>query len=423
MAKLYPEKSFFDYDKGKEAAESLKDYRAAKEAEMRTEEVRARIASLGRSASPDDIVLEVATSADTTVQLHHLVEPYLPMNQVVGFYGRGGTAKSSLVASLATYISPHSSTLWVSTEEDRDWIKVRHVKAGGGEGTLFVYKALVTKKDAAGRATASSFNIYEHLDASIARAKAEAAALAPRFTDQTERPVRLVVLDTAVALTTWGKGESPNDDASVKRLIAHLYALCDKHGVTIAVIGHNNKGKHDFLGDTVAGSGSWTSSLRQAFVHVNDQWQDFRFVLCTVKDTLTGPLAVEYETFPVHTLHQRLDGSDSVLCAVRLGPVSWGHKNVRKLFDEATGRDRESEGKSSMPSRRQTQIDLVVTTVLKLLDSGSPTVTRKDVQEAAGAVINARHWQEADMILALTHCVRPTPGAHGVLTYQRTLTH
>lgn len=427
MAKLYPEeeKNIVNLDPGQEAAEGMKDYRAAKEAEMRTEEVRARIRDAGKPASPEDILLEVAASTDTTVQLHYLVEPYLPMNQVVGFFGRGGTAKSSFVASLAACIGAWSAhaTLWISTEEDPSWIKVRHVKAGGGDGTLFVYKAVVTKKDLTGRAVASTFNVYEHLDAAIQRAKSEAAAMAPRFTDQNERPVRLVVLDTAVALTTWGRSESPNDDSSVKRLIAFLYSLCNKHEVSIAVIGHNNKGKHDFLGDTVAGSGSWTSSVRQAFVHVNDKRQEFSYVLCTVKDTLTGPFAVEYQTYPVHTLHQRLDGSDSVLCAVRPGQLHWGHKNVKRLFDEATGRDREGEEDSPMPNRKQIQVDVIVTTLLSILDSGVPSVTRKEVQEVLGAAINARHWQEADAVLTLSHGVRSSHGAHGVLIYQRTVAH
>lgn len=406
-----------------DAREGMRDYRIAKESELRATEIRAGIVHHRSStAVPADIVLEVASSSDVTVQLHYLVEPYLPMNQVVGYYGRGGTAKSSFVATLAAQISSDSSTLWVSTEEDVQWIKVRHIRTGGKEGTMYVFKALVTATDSTGKPTASTFDVYQHLDATIARAKLDTATCAGAA-DNAAPPVRLVVLDTAVALTTWGRGESANDDASVKRLIAYLYSLCDKHCVTIAIIGHNNKGKHDFLGDTVAGSGSWTSSLRQAFVHLNDHRDEYRYVLCTVKDTLTGPFATEYATVPVHTLHKRVDGSDSVLCSVITGQIHWGHRSVRKLFDDATGRESADDARPSTASRRQMQIDLVVTTLVRLLDSGAPTATRKDVQEIIGTAINARHWQDADTVLALTHGVRATTGAHGVLTYQRTVTH
>jgi hypothetical protein len=403
--------------------DGLKEFRAAKEAELRTAEIRAGMAKpRSQRAHPSDIVLEVATANDTTAQLECLVEPYLPARQVVGFYGRGGTAKSSFVATLAAQVGQAgygASTLWISTEEDLSWIKVRHVKAGGGEGTLYVVKAIATSFDAAGHPTASMFNIHEHLEAAIIKARTETATNASRFIDGRERPLRLVVLDTAVALTTWAKGESPNDDASVKRLIAFLYGLCERYSLTIALIGHINKGRHDYLADMVAGSGSWTSSLRQAFMHMHDQRAEYNYVLCTVKDTLTGPFACEYRTYPVHTLAQRADGSDSVLCAVLSQPIQWGYRNVRSLIASATARDDDDDAAAGATNQKWKQIGAVVTTVLQMLDSGVQPVTRKAVHETLRSSVSPRHWQEADNMLAIAHHVVGVPGPRGERMYQR----
>lgn len=107
--------------------------------------------------------------------------------------------------------------------------------------------------------------MYEHLDASIVAAKQSAAGML-----YPPRPLRFVVLDTAVALTTC-KSESPNADAAVKRLFAYLQSLCEKHEVTIGLIGHSNKGKHEEMSDGVAGSAAWVNSPRQAFIHMHDK--------------------------------------------------------------------------------------------------------------------------------------------------------
>jgi len=415
-----PAKKPVDVDKSLRALEAHRDAEKFALEKEKVKATRATGASFFNPAKPEDIVLEVAMSSDTTVQLHYLVEPWLPIRQVIGFYGRGGTAKSSFVATHAAKIAQHSSTLWISTEEDTSWIKVRHVKAGGGDGTLYVFKALVTKHDLAGRPASFSFNIYEHLDAAIANAKAQTAANAQRFYDQTERPLRLVVLDTAVALTTWGKGESPNDDASVKRLIAYLYSLCDKHDVTIALIGHVNKGKHEHIADMVAGSGSWTSSLRQAFMHIYDKRAEYNYVVCTVKDTLTGAFAASYGTYPVHTLVDRAEGSDSVLCATQTRPIVWGYKYVKELIEDATDQDGGTNGTRKLPlNRKREQVNAIVATLLQMLDSGTEPVTRKIVQEALGTPMNFRHWQEADSVLETDHSVKAMPRGHAELVYER----
>src|SRR5688572_29456405 len=202
-------------------SKDIANVRAAEEASLAKEQLKRGAAGPARKASPDDVVLEIAMSGDKTAQVEYLVDPWLPRGQVVGFFGRGETAKTSFIATLAAGASERASTLWVSTEEPVDWIKRRHSEIGGEDGTLHVYKTLVTRRDAQGRAAASSFNVYEHLEAAIEKSRKHVGDVAEAMSTDA-RPLRLVVLDTAVALTTWGKSESPNDDASVKRLLAYL---------------------------------------------------------------------------------------------------------------------------------------------------------------------------------------------------------
>lgn len=99
-----PEMKPVDVDKSLRALEAHRD--AAKFAleNEKLKATRANGAPFMNPAKPEDIVLEVAMSSDTTVQLNYLVEPWLPTKQVIGFYGRGGTAKSSFVATHAAKV-------------------------------------------------------------------------------------------------------------------------------------------------------------------------------------------------------------------------------------------------------------------------------------------------------------------------------
>jgi hypothetical protein len=268
--------------------------------------------------------MEVAMSSDTaTVSLQFLVDPFLPSRCVVGFFGRGSTAKSSLVATLAAQVSGEASTLWISVEEPNDWIRVRHMKIGGDEGTLFVVTAVANKSDTQGRVTGSNFDVYEHLETAIQKAKrgADTMYIPPR-------PLKLVVLDTAVGLTGWRKGESPNDDASVKKLLAYLQALAERYDVTIAFIGHANKAKHDYFADTVAGASAWTNSPRLSFVHARDIREEHANVMRVAKSNLTTRFTTLYNTEPVHTLHHRAEGANSVLVRVNIGLTVWGEDGL-----------------------------------------------------------------------------------------------
>src|SRR6185295_1328467 len=110
--------------------------------------------------------------------------------------------------------------------------------------------------------------------------------------------------------------------------------LAEKHDLTIAFIQHANKGKHDHFADTVAGASAWTNSPRLSFVHATDRRTEHTYVMRVAKSNLTQPFGMTYETTPVHTLYERTEGNDSVLCRVTPGPVIWGDTDSMDMFDD-----------------------------------------------------------------------------------------
>lgn len=367
----------------------------ARQEEAKTERAKAGTgAALPPPADPAAITLEFAMSSDTaSVRLEYLLDPYLPRGCVVCFAGRGGTAKSSFIATIAAHLSSTTATLWVSVEEPKDWIKARHTRAGGVDGTLAVVTAIAAKTDQNGRAIPPSFNIYEHLEPAILKAQAAFAA--------TPRPLKLVVLDTAVGLTNWSKGESPNDDASVKRLLGYLQGLAEKHDLTIA-FAHSNKGKHDYFADTVAGASAWTNSPRLSFVHAADRREDYAYVVRVAKTNLTAAFATTYKTQPVHVLYHREEGTDSVLCRVVPGPVVWGEEASMALFEEATRKPKDDDGDQPDNSWRPPSADeKVLQKVVELALATTEPVTRDTVQQHFLQSIHGRVWKRVDEALLM----------------------
>lgn len=380
---------------------------------------RARLttgAALPPLADPSTITLEFAMATDTaTVKLEFLLDPFLPASCVVCFAGRGGTAKSSFLATMAAHISPFASTLWVSVEELSEWIRVRHIKAGGVEGSLAVVKAVESKRDQQNRVIASTFNIYEHLEPAIQQAKAGLVGRAP---------LRLIVLDTAVGLTAWGKGESPNDDAAVKKLLGYLQALAEAHGLTIAFIQHSNKGKHDYFADTVAGASAWTNSPRLSFVHARDRREEHAYVMRVAKSNLTQAFATPYKTVPVHVLQEREEGANSVLCTVVPGATVWGEEQSMTLYDDATRRPKEDDddtGGLRLPSLA----DNVVKHVVEMVTTSAEPVTREMVHQQLGRTCDARMWLKVEgqlLLNAFIHGVTIERGLNNRAMYVRTTT-
>lgn len=375
----------------------MENQRLTQEAALAREKMKAGVPIPPPMVPMDAIKLEFAMNSDTaTADLKYIVDPFLPSKCVVGFFGRGSTAKSSLVATLATQISEDYSTLWVSVEERPDWIKVRHIKAGGDEGTLAIVAAVASKTDAQGRVTGSSFDIYEHLEPAIKKAK---QAFEQFY--HPPRPLKLVGLDTAVGLTGWRKGESPNDDASVKRLLAHLQALAERYDVTIAIIGHSNKGKHEYFADTVAGASAWTNSPRLSFVHARDLREEHACVVRVAKTNLTTRFAATYRTEPIHILYEREHGADSVLCRVNIDELVWGEEDSMDLFDAATKKPKEDDDESGGGNHKQTLVDKALGTVVELAHSTGELVTRDMVHQWLGREVSRREWGKIDDKLRL----------------------
>jgi hypothetical protein len=373
------------------------DWRRAQEAKAETSKRRVDTAAPPPIETVRGIQLEFALKSDTaTSRFEFLVDPFLPSNGVVGFFGRGATAKSSFAATMAAQISAVYSTLWISVEEPNDWIKVRHIKSGGDEGTLVVVSAIASKTDNQGRVVASSFDVYEHLEPTIAKAKQECErAYRP------PRALKLVVLDTAVGLTGWRKGEGPNDDASVKRLLAHLQALAERFEVTIIIIGHSNKGKHEYFADTVAGATAWTNSPRLSFVHARDVREEHAYVMRVAKANLTTRFAAAYRTLPIHTLYRRSEGADSVLCRVEIGQLIWGEDASMELFEDATKRVRGDGDDSGAPGHKVTLVEKAVAAVVEMVQSTGEPTTRELVHQHLGREISRREWAKIDARLRI----------------------
>lgn len=367
--------------------------------------------------SSSGITLEFAKSSDTaTIRLEYLLDPFLPKKCVVGFYGRGSTSKSSFVATMAASVSRSAGSLWVSVEEPDDWIKVRHIASGGGDKTLLVVTAVPTKHDPQGRVSGSSFNIYEHLEFAVVQAQAT-------FSEAGGPPLGLVVLDTAVGLTGWAKGETPNDDASVKRLLAYLQALAVQYNVTVALIGHANKGNYDHIADTVMGATAWTNSPRLSFVHAADRREDYAYVMRVAKTNLVT-FGVPYRTVPVHTLYQRQDGPDSVLVSVKPGNIVWGDMDSMEMFKDATKKpkdDDETGDSGGFQQRAPTLVEQVIEHLAAMVEQLAPGehVTREAVERHVGKPIDRSRWTKVDLSLQLHPIITFERGPKNAVLYSR----
>lgn len=374
----------------------MENHRLAQEAALEKERLKAGVPIPPPMAAMDSIKMEFAMLTDTaTIDLKYLVDPFLPVRCVVGFYGRGSTAKSSFVGTLAAQISGDYSTLWVSVEELTDWIKARHIKSGGEAGTLGIVTAVASKTDKEGRTVGSTFDIYEHLEPAILKAKSGCEQMY-----NPPRSLKLVVLDTAVGLTGWRKGETPNDDASVKKLLAYLQSLAERHDVTIALIGHANKGKHEHFADSVMGATAWTNSPRLSFVHAVDLREDYSYVLRVAKTNLVW-FGATYKTEPVHTLYERTDGPDSVLVRVTLGPIVWGDAASLEMFEEATKKPKDEGEGDDGANHKQTLVGKAVSTLVEMVHTTEQPVTRDLVHHCLGREVSRREWGKIDERLRL----------------------
>lgn len=412
----------------REASDLTDKITKQRETELKVEEEKTKREEIKKGAQtklppqadPNSIELEFAMSEDTAnVTLSYLLDPFLPEQCVVGFYGRGSSAKSSFVASMAAHISARASTLWISVEELADWIKVRHTKAGGADRTLQVVKAVAVKKDREGRTIGSNFNVYEHLAPAIAAASTRIQNLP---IDQRVPPLRLVVLDTAVGLTTWTSNAGPNSDEGVKTLMAYLQGLAEANNLTIAVIGHANKGKHDHIADSVMGATAWVNSPRLSLLHAADQREEHEYVAVVAKTNLAW-FGIPYKTTPVHVLYQR-EGEmpDSVLVKVEPGAIVWGRRGMDELWHDATTIPKDDEG-GFEDRRKLTVAEIVRNKLVEMVHAGQdPFIIRAQVETKLPDVkVNRAQWKKVDMDLRqlpMVHKVEVTTGPQNMAIYK-----
>ncbi|MGO4302854.1 PriCT-2 domain-containing protein [Cupriavidus sp. RAF12] len=350
-----------------------------------------------------------AQPGGTILQIEYLIDPWLPRATVVGCYGRGEAGKSSWTAKACAVASTQVSTLWISSEERHDHILQRHMSCGGEKGTLAVIEALPTKVDpATKKAVTTSFNVYEHMEPAILAFQQDPGV-------RIDRPLGVIVLDAAVALVTWGKGETANDDAGVKRLIARLFALSEQYGVTFIILGHLNKSTgHEHMADAVTGAAAWTNSVRLAYMFTKDMTsENYEGFIRTVKSNTGTHFGAQYRTVPVYTLRQRQDGGNDVLCgAEMISPVVWGEMALREMMAD------EDDSFVNKVEKKRQKVQAIVERTLQALQTGQ--TTRKAVEALLGPEkVSRRHWQSADPILVSKYGVQVRNDAHGQHVYWR----
>lgn len=342
----------------------------------------------------------------TILQIDYLIDPWLPRAAVIGCYGRGEAGKSSWAAQICAVASNQVSTLWISSEERQDHILQRHLSCGGEVGTLAVIEALPTKIDpVTKKPVTTNFNVYEHMEPAIVAFQSNSGT-------RQDRPLGVIVLDAVVALVTWGKGENANDDAGVKRLIAFLFSLSERYGVTFLILGHLNKRtSHEYIADAVTGTAAWTNSVRLAYMFVKDmESETYEGFIRTVKSNTGTHFGATYRTVPVYTLRQRPDGKNDVLCgAVIFGPIVWGELALREMMA-----DEDDRWLNKMEQKRE-KVQAIVDCTLQVLSTNHQT-TRKAVEVYVGDKVSRRHWQAADALLA-KHGVQMQNDAHNQRVY------
>lgn len=312
--------------------------------------------------------INVDIEEPSIVTTEYLDNPHIPKGEPIGVYGRGGAAKSTFVATLTAKNSNNYSTLWITSEESPDHIKIRHKCCGGADKTI-------------GVVSDSGFDVYTHLEGAIRDAKTKLS-----------NPLGFVVLDAVVTLVTWGKGESANDDGAVKRLINFIGRLAYDEGVSVLMIGHLNKGKgHEHIADAVLGATAWTSSPRLSYMLQKLPDQDHAGFIRTVKTNQGIPFGAFYQTVPVYQMEANIDGVRPSLCRVEFTSERiYGERELALAMAE------DGDDKAEKINAKQQKIEHVIERALHALQDGQPK-TRDDIQEACGMLqVPRRLWQEVD---------------------------
>lgn len=330
----------------------------------------------------------IDTSEPQNIPLEYLHDPYVPKGFAIGFFGRGGSSKSTFIATLVSESSSKYSTLWITSEENPEYIKIRHRQSGGLEKTLAV--------------VSGEFDLYKNLESTICDAK-----------KMLSNPLGFVVLDAIVALVAWGQKENPNDDASVKRLLRFVDSMARKHQISILFIGHTNKGKdHKDIADSVAGSGAWTSSVRLAYLLQSVPEYDFTGIIRVIKTNILEFFCQYFKTVPVHHMKPNSDGHSAVLCKTELTSTRvYGLKNIEQEVDTEDGELTKKQ------IERKLKINALAEKTMSVLYSGQ-LMSRKEIEQAIVPMrIIPREWQALEPLL-IERGVTATHHQHNKTVYQ-----
>lgn len=118
------------------------------------------------------------------------------------------------------------------------------------------------------------------------------------------------------------------------------------------------------------------------------------------KSNLTTRFTTLYSTEPVHTLHEREEGANSVLVRVNLGVTVWGEDESMEVFDDATRKppeEREGEG----GAKKENLVEKVVNALVQAVYQSPEPITRDKVHDLIGREISRREWGKVDDRLRL----------------------
>lgn len=347
--------------------------------------------------------------------LTYVAKPYLLKSSVVGFFGRGGSAKSSFVATLCAQASSKHSTLWITSEEDPNHVttRINEIKGNDKQTTL-------TTSNVSDDGT--RFTIEDNLLEYVQQAKL-------MFKQAESSPLGIVVLDTAVDLADFSrdKGTSSNDDASVKKLMSHLRHIATSEEVSVVIIGHLNKSKADHAADRVNGAAAWTASPRFAFMMEGSATEDNVGVIALFKTNLVQPFAAKYKTVPVWQDMNEEDERARVTLVKADEDLSsrvYGKPAAEALFAEVIKKDNERE------YSRDQEINRLALAVKKVLvrirkehakrkdkNAKLEPVSRKNIQDQmVDDPITNKQWKDIDSWL-VNEKVAITDGLKGKKMY------
>jgi hypothetical protein len=234
------------------------------------------------------------------------------------------------------------------------------------------------------------------------------------------------VLDTIVALTTWDKQAGANSDEGVKRLMAFLRGIAERHSVTIAVVGHANKGKHDHFADSVMGATAWTTSPRLSFMHAKDRTTEDQIIVRLAKGNEVPEFAQMFRLHRVHDLAQIADGPKAGMSKVEPLSRVWGSMKAEELWNEVTTVPKDygdGDGGGYVDHSKTTVVSKVTAKLVEMVHAGQDQfITRGQVESQLPDVkVNRAQWAKVDRDLRqfqFLHKVEVATGPQNMTLYR-----